>query len=198
MKAEKVVIALGIFLVAGCHQKQDKLPAPYENEVAQLQTADDKRMYLEQIFEDDQNVRNPKEETAIISKYGYGSTEHRALADAQMQQDEINLLKIEAYLEKHGYPDKSMGEYATTVPWVVIHHSAHYEARAQHFATVYAAYLKGDIKDGAISLYLGRMYEMKHGERLNMEGSYKTEDHINVMIEALYLEDQKLEAQERL
>ena len=63
---------------------------------------------------------------------------------------------------------------------------------------VYEAYLKGDIDDGAISFYLGRMYEMKNGERLRMESPYKSEDEINKLIEELNLEEKQANAQQRL
>jgi hypothetical protein len=56
---------------------------------------------------------------------------------------------------------------------------------------VYEAYLNGDIDDGAISFYLGRMYQKRYGERLKMESPYKAEDEINQLIKYLDLEEKK-------
>ena len=53
----------------------------------------------------------------------------------------------------------------------------------------------GIIDYGAISLYLGRMYEMKYGERLEMESPYKGEDEINQLVKALDLEKMKANAE---
>jgi molybdopterin synthase catalytic subunit len=80
----------------------------------------------------------------------------------------------------------------------VIHHAQDYETRERNFEKVYEAYLKGDIDDGAISFYLGRMYEMKNGERLRMESPYRAEDEINQLIKELNLEKKKANAQQRI
>jgi thymidylate synthase len=198
MITAKTLCLYTLILIMGCNQVVDNSSADFENEINQLETFQDKKVYLEKIFEDDQNVRDGKKEAEVISRYGYGSNEHKALAEEQWAQDEINLQKIEAYLKKHGYPGKEMGELATTAPWVVIHHAQEYDTRERHFEIIYEAYLKGDIKDGSISLFLGRMYEMKNGERLKMEGSYKSEDQINLLIKELNLEDKKANVQQRI
>jgi len=72
-----------------------------------------------------------------------------------------------------GYPSKEMGQMAVNTPWMVIHKAQGYEPRKRNFDKVYEAYLKGDINDGAISFYLGRMYQIKKGERFRMESPYE-------------------------
>lgn len=198
MKVGTILYMLTLILIFGCNQRTENNAYDFANEINQLETFQDKKIYLENIFEDDQKVRNGKKEAEIISKYGYRSDEHKKLAEEQWRQDEINLQKIEAYLKKHGYPEKEMGELATTAPWVVIHHSQEYHTREKYFEIIYEAYLKGDIDDGAISFYLGRMYEMKNGERIKIEGSYKTDDQINILIQELNLEDRKANAQQSI
>jgi hypothetical protein len=63
---------------------------------------------LENIFELDQSVRDGKKEAELIRDYGYNSKEHMDYINEQWRQDEINLIKIEAYLQKHGYPEKEI------------------------------------------------------------------------------------------
>lgn len=104
------------------------------------------------------------------------------------QQDAINLAKIEGYFNTYGYPKKEMGEIATMVPWLVIHHAQGYEPRERNFEILYKAYLKGTIDVDAISFYLGRMHEIKFGNRHRMENPYKLEDEVNQLIEKLGLD----------
>ncbi|HKK73912.1 MAG TPA: acyl-CoA synthetase [Saprospiraceae bacterium] len=51
-------------------------------------------------------------------------------------------------------------------------------AQVKHFPTIYQAYLSVDIEEGAMSFYLGRMHEMKFGERLEMESPFWPEEQI--------------------
>ena len=69
-------------------------------------------------------------------KYGKDSEEHMEYVKAQWRQDEINLIKIEKYLEIHGYPEKELGGQATTAPWMVIHHVQGYEVRERNFEKI--------------------------------------------------------------
>jgi hypothetical protein len=105
------------------------------------------------------------------------------------QQDILNLFKIEYYLEVHGYPKKEMGEMATTAPWMVIHHAQSYETRERNFRIIHDAYLNGSIDIDALSFFLGRMYEMKFGERHRMENPYRMEDEVVQLMGKLNLTD---------
>lgn len=199
MKIRKIILAIIVISIFGCNgevnQSGEQLKE-IENEIRKLETTNAKKIYLEQILEEDQAVRDGEKSADLMLKYGKDSEEYMEYLKAQWKQDEINLIKIEKYLEIHGYPEKEMGDMATTTPWMVIHHSQGYETRERNFEKVYEAYLKGDIDDGAISFYLGRMYEMKNGERLRMESPYRAEDEINQLIKELNLEKKKANAQQ--
>ena len=59
-----------------------------------------------------------------------------------------------------------------------------------------SGYLDGNIDDGAMSFYLGRMYEMKNNRtRLQMENPYTAEEQINKLIKELGLEERKMKVQ---
>ncbi|MEM1216701.1 MAG: hypothetical protein AAGJ82_13490 [Bacteroidota bacterium] len=156
MKIEKFILILSSILLLGCSDNLSEEYSNIETEIIELGTEEEKKRYLENILKDDQKVRGSKGQDLML-QYGKDSKEHMDYVKAQWKMDEINLWKVEKYLEIHGYPSKALGDNATTCPWMVIHHAQGYDTRERNFETVYKAYLKGDIDDGAISFYLGRM-----------------------------------------
>ena len=202
MKIGKAIITFTIISLFGCngqeHQNDGKANE-IQNEILQLETANSKKIYLENILKDDQALRNGEKSAELILKYGKDSKEHMEYVKAQWKQDEINLRKIEAYLKKYGYPKKNeLGKDAAIAPWIVIHHSTDTEIRNRNFKILYQAYLTGDIDDNAMSMYLGRTYEFTFKERFRMESPYKSEDEINLLIEILNLDEEKANSQSHL
>jgi coenzyme F420-reducing hydrogenase alpha subunit len=192
MKILKTLMVLSLVSILACDKKSDisdEQINQIQKEIEQLFTFEEKKIYLEKILEDDQNVRDDSD---LVLQHGLDSPEYIEFINAQWKQDEINLVKVETYLEIHGYPSKEIGDMATTAPWMVIHHAQGYEARERNFKVIYEAYLKDDITDGAISFYLGRMYDIKYGERLKMKSPYKPEDEINLLINKLNLKKKKI------
>lgn len=194
MKIEKVICLLFIIVLLGCKESEKNEYAEFEEEIKALESDQSKKAYLEKVLEDDQKVRGTKGQE-IMMKYGKDSKEEKDYIKAQWEMDDLNLFKVEKYMEIHGYPKKELGESATTAPWMVIHHSRHYDARERNFEKVYEGYLKGDIDDGAISFYLGRMYNMKNNKWIEIESPFKPEDEINLLIKELGLEDKKIKVQ---
>lgn len=194
MKIEKYLLLLFLILLNGCLEIGI---SNIESEIIKLETDDDKKQYLEKILEEDQKVRGSKGQELML-KHGEDSKEYMDYVKIQSTMDETNLMKVEKYLEIHGYPDKILGEYATTAPWMVIHHAQGYDARDRNFETVYEAYLTGDIDDGAVSFYLGRMYNIKYGKSFSMESPFKAEDEINRLIIELNLEEKQANVHQRL
>ena len=183
-------LLLLLFFVAfiSCKESsvEENIVDDIRQEVRGLTSDDAKRNYLEKILEDDQRVRGSEGQQLALA-YGADSEQHMNWVDTQIAMDDDNLHKIETYFDIHGYPSAALGADASTAPWIVIHHAQDYEARERNFATVYGAYQNGDIDDGAVSFYLGRMYRMKFGEGHTMENPYMPEDEIDFLIEALEL-----------
>lgn len=170
---------------------------PIHIELPLLETLNDKQLYLEGILEDDQKVRGEKG-ALIILKYGSGSKEDWEYINAQWKQDSINLIKIEQYLGKHGYPSKEeLGKDAALIPWLVVHHAKAIEPRYNHFEELYKAYLLGDVNETQMSLYLGRFYEKLKGARFNMESPYTYEDEIHLLIKHIGLEERRREVMQK-
>lgn len=182
----KYIFLFLITSVIACTQQPTSKTNHIESELKMLTTDKLKKEYLEQIFVDDQKVRGSEGQELMI-KYGKNSIEHNDYINRQIRQDSINLEKTEKYLMMHGYPNKSFGDRATTTPWVVIHHSQRLDSRRRNFKIIYEAYLDDKIDDNDISFYLGRMYQMKFGERLRMRRPYKSQDEIDKLISELDL-----------
>ncbi len=188
---------LSLFLI-GCKEEIKIDYAIIEKEIEVVITIDDKRNYLELIFKDDQKVRG-NHGAEIMIKHGKNSKEYNEYVITQITQDAINLVKVEKYFEKFGHPIiKEVGEIAAIAPWTVIHHAQTYQERERNFEFLYKAYLKGNLDDGAISMLLGRMYEMKNWKRFQMENPYTSEDEINALIKKLNLEKKKVNAQKSI
>jgi hypothetical protein len=107
--------------------------------VARLQTklAEQEKKYdhklkaqLEQIYDDDQNLRN--QFVAITQKSGYESEEVKALRKQIVEKDAINFKAVEAILAEHGWlGPKQVGSKATGALFLVIQH-ADEEARRKY------------------------------------------------------------------
>ena len=195
MKLLKLLCGIYLLTIIGCSEKFTHEYAEIYKEIEDLDSKEDKKSYLELIFEQDQNVRG-SEGSEIMLKSGRDSKEYREYIQTQLDQDALNLVNIESYLSYYGHPKKSeLGDIAAIAPWTVIHHAQGYKVRERNFEILYKAYLQGDIDDGAISLFLGRMYELKNRKRFRMENPYKSEDEINQLIEELGLEEEKASAE---
>ena len=188
----KYIFILIMTIAAACTQPTATPTHHVDSELKTLTTDPLKKQYLEQILVADQSVRG-SEGQELMLQYGKNSTEYNDYIGRQLRQDSVNLEKVENYLSMYGYPDRLLGDKATTTPWMIIHHSQGYETRSRNFKIIYEAYLDDKIDDGAISFYLGRMYQMKFGERLRMKSPYKSQDEIDKLISELGLVQMKQE-----
>lgn len=195
MKIIQFILGIVLIVSLGCQQTSTNDYTDIDKEIDGLETVEAKKQFMEKIMEDDQKVRTP-EGQQLKRKHGENSKEYLEYTERQSKQDKINLIKIEKYFKKYGHPKRSEVGEAVDAPWMVIHHADYYEDRERNFEYVYSAYLSGDIDDGAMSFYLGRMYQYKHnGQRLKMKSPYMPEDEINQLIKELNLEEKKANVQ---
>lgn len=191
MQFKLTCFILIICCIFSCKEKPISQTELIERELNALTTNDLKRAWLEAISAEDQKMRQGQS-AEIMLKHGSKSKEMRIYTDSMNALDELNLLKIESYLKKYGHPKKSeLGKRVVEVPWMVIHHANTYDDRERNFGVIYQAFLDGEIDDGALAFYLGRMFQMKNGYRFEMKSPYKGIDEINQLIEKLGLETPK-------
>jgi len=172
--------------MASCAADESAHQSQLTDQILDLDTADKKSEYLAAILRDDQMVRS-EDDGAIILTHGQDSPEYQEYITTQKEMDKRNLDKVEAYLSVHGYPSRELGSEANRAPWLVIHHAQGYAARERNFPLLYQTYLDGQLDEGALAFYLGRMHHMKYGKMLRMDGAFTAENQIDTLIELLSL-----------
>ncbi len=161
-----LVLIFSCFLIQCTNIASD----PITEELMNLNSPIDKKDYLEKIYKDHNGLtKNMPPNIA-----------------------EINQNKIGAYLELFGYPEQAfVGEIAAKTPWLVIHDNNTQDRtaiRTKYFPFLFKGFLKGDIKDEEMSLFLNRFYEYKFGERLKSKNLSGTKNEIMTLISLLKLE----------
>ena len=177
------------FLLALTNCTEPKVVDPVYAEIDALEAGEAHWKYLEQLFQDDQELRQGQS-SQLMLQYGKESPEFQAFQEQFNARDALNLKKTEYYLKQYGYPTvEEVGELAAAAMWAVIHHADDLDARRRNFPALYKAYQDGAIDDAAFSMYLNRTYEQQFGERLTLEGSFREEQRIDTLIRALKLPD---------
>jgi len=187
MKKIKRYLCAILIIIIGCDQHSNsKTSIATIDEVDSLNSEDQKKVFLEKIYKQDQKVRNDLNEIEI--KYGYDSNERKEAIRQSIKVDKQNLQKIELYLEKYGHPSiEKHGEYASRAPWLVIHHSANLESKKKIFTYLYSAYKNEDLKPGSFSFYLERFHRIKFGNRFTLPNPYREDQLIDSLIKRLDL-----------
>ena len=171
-----------------CLEVDKKEAVDVNREIAALKTTEDQVKYLESIFKSDQEIRNG-ESSEILLEYGEDSEELQAFYQRMDSIDDLNLHRIDNYLERFGYPEiDSFSQNANLAPWLVIHHQSQAQIRKEYFTILKQAYDAENISSTQFEIYLGRTYQMLHGKYPASEGSYKPEEKIKWLIEEMGLE----------
>ena len=175
---------LFIALLTSCQRNMYK---SIDNELSRLTNNTDKRKYLENLFSEDQAIRNGQLDS-IAELHTINSKEWMAFYKHSNEVDSIHLIKIERYLNKFGYPSRTeLGDIANCTPWVIIHHSNGVNERRRNFNNLYSAYVKGELKRLDFLGYLERLYWYEHDSHCqNIEGKSEI-DKIEILIQILQL-----------
>ena len=181
-----------LFSILSLFTCQTPEPSLQDKIAAEVETLTDKyvqRAFLEKIGTADQAVRD--QESAINQKYGYDSKEHQQAVQAMMDTDERNLAKIEAYILKHGYPNKiDHGNKAFYAPWIVMHHAPKESGtRRRNFKYLYEYYKKDMLEPDRLTFFLARMYNQEFGKRIRWNGPFTVQQELDSMINALGLRE---------
>lgn len=188
MILNRLILIIFLATSISCQREVTTKPVNVEEETAALKSDADREKYLEAIFASDQNIRNG-EDSEILLQYGEDSEELRAFYRRMDSIDNLNFQRVEAYLEKFGYPHiDSVSQNANLTPWLVIHHSTDVQSRKSNFKVLNEAYRSGNLNSNQFDLYLGRTYQLINGEYPKTEGAYIPEEKINRLIKELNLE----------
>ncbi|MEM9546156.1 MAG: hypothetical protein AAGA77_09285 [Bacteroidota bacterium] len=180
-----------LFLIVSCHHitvsKEEK--AAVKLEVENILSKADQQAYLEYLFNEDQRLRQGQSADLTI-KYGFSSKEHKEFIRKQQKLDVINFMRVEAYLEKFGYPKKDdFSTLANTAIWAVVEHSISYKSMKRVFPILYKAYQEGDMEASGLEWLLQSMHELKYGNKADRDSSqpYRAEEEIERLINKLKL-----------
>lgn len=117
---------------------------------------------LEQIFEDDQRVR--KEIPVISEKYGWESKEMKSHFKTMGVVDSINVIKVKAIIDKHGWLGKDViGGRGNATLFLVIQHSD-LQTREKYLSIMREAVKNGNAKADHLALLEDRA-ALEHGKR---------------------------------
>ena len=180
-----VYIFLLVCLNIGCNKDASSYSMEY---VMNLKTEEAQRIFLEEIYNSDQNVR--KDNIKIEQQYGYDSPQVKASRDQMINADNENLAKIVAYLNNYPHPKTAThGETAARTPWIVFHHTTDLEIRDKYFKILHEAYENGDLSASSLSLYLYRTHSFKFNESFRMPSPYREEQYVDSLIQKLGLKE---------
>ena len=149
------------------------------------------RAYLKELLADDQHLRQGQD-AALWAEHGYASAQADSFRTLFMARDRINFAKANYYVERYGYPDPNrVGVVAARAPWLVFHHT-HYPAyQRTNFDSLSAAYRRGWIDDDQLTLYLGRAYRDRFGDRHEMPNPYTPQREVELLIKKLGWEEER-------
>jgi hypothetical protein len=110
---------------------------------------------LDTIFKDDQKYR--QDIMTLMQKYGDTAKQVLNMAMKMRHNDSIDLIKIEAILDKYGWPSpKLVGEAGCGTVWVVIQHSD-LKTQERYLPMMRDAVKKGDAKASDLALLIDRI-----------------------------------------
>jgi hypothetical protein len=191
MRIRIIFLILGLITLIGCDKVEERKPVNVNHEIADLKSSSDQEKYLEYIYESDQEIRDGRS-SEIVLKYGTNSSEYQNFVYLMDSIDQLNLKRIDLYLNTFGYPSKdSVSNRALSAPWIVVHHSTDIQERKRFFPVFQKAYENQNINSDQFELYLGRTYQFEFGKYPSSEGAYHITDKINRLIKELNLDKKR-------
>ncbi|MEO9953228.1 membrane lipoprotein lipid attachment site-containing protein [Nonlabens sp.] len=175
---KKVIYALVLLVTLSSCQKKERAQTFIGEE---LKTMEDRKAFLQKVFESDQEVREGLSETELSEKEYY---------DRMNKADDVNLSKIKWYLDNYDYPSKKVfNESQSMIPALVVHHSFEPNIRRKMYPKFKKAYDVNNLDSDFFALYLGRLFEIENDTYFRMQSPYSIEDQITTLIDTLKLEN---------
>jgi hypothetical protein len=120
------------------------------------------RAELEEMFETDQSHR--REVIELEKKHGRDSKEVKEAWAKQKAIDAHNIRRLEAIVEKHGWPGSTLfGNKAATAAFLILQHSE-ISYQKKHLARVREAAAKGEVRASSLALLEDRV-RLREGQK---------------------------------
>lgn len=185
---QKVYILFALcWLCHGNNDAQNMLDM-FIPELIELNSVGKKEIFLSQINDLDQKVRNDKTD---CEKNKYGSLDCAELGLSMHKTDLENLAKITIYLRLYGYPSLvDFSEKAANTPWLVLHHNVGVAQNIdKEFAPILVkAFRNDDVSITNIHWYLKRYYLTYFGKKYERTTQNSEEEDIEELIRVLKVE----------
>ena len=131
--------------------------------IAQMNDKGEQQVFLSAILETDKRVRHI--EDSVMLADGWRSQSHLDAISQMYSVDSINSLKIDRYLDVHGYPDEEdFEDRLRMTPWIILVHSRNEDIRRKHLSTFYGAYKDGNLETRRLILFLEDEYQKVFGK----------------------------------
>jgi len=169
-----------IFFMA-CKSDSSASFQTYNSEVAQLQTLEDKEIYLTNIYSI--YVEQTKQSDQVMDIFGLNSDEHIRQKEIYVEIVKKSEGQIKAFLNTYGYPSlMKLGRKAAFAPWVITYRSNDIEYKKSNFKYLYDAYVFGDTDDELFLVYLTDLYYRINKLDYNPPKSESTKESIESMM----------------
>jgi len=181
------VVSCLLLVHTGCNSDGQPSREAVLSEVAELESIDDKRLYLESILEQLQALQF-EEESLLFSNADEATLKDFYKRKAAIQ--ETNATKISAYFDNYGYPSRSeLGQYAAFAPYAVIYYSDEAEPiDTAQFRYFYGAYTFGDIPEDMFLAYLLAYYRTIKSEDYREDPTLSAQESIYNVLDTLDIE----------
>ncbi len=154
----RTILIVSIFFLSSCAIPSG-VNKSYYKEIKKLKGDEAHISFLEETFDQDQKYRKSKK---MIQEN----------LQALYKQDQINLEKVEIYLQRYGYPSfEKYGKKASSAPWYVLQHAKTLQPRTRNFKYIYSGWKEGDVFDWMMYHFLLRYYKFQHDELPKISGS---------------------------
>jgi len=161
-----------IFQLFACKSEEKIISERIAAEVSSLQSIEEKRVFLETIFQD--HVDNRLAETVIWNRdgrgpNGKGSVEYQEKIKSNRAEDLILAEKLHVYLNTFGYPSiMKMGRKASIIPIAHMTYIDDDQMLADNFTYFYDAYKFHDITSDVFYEYLYNLNNLSWKERTEL------------------------------
>jgi hypothetical protein len=123
-----------------------------------------KNLFLEHIFDSDQQVRDMWSQADLI--YETDKISYNKIIKFVAETDSLNQVLIDKYLELYPF-QYALSEKANYTPYLVIHHSSDLKFRFKYFNFLKTCYYKGKLDENSMLFYLCRTLEIKNNKFKN-------------------------------
>ncbi len=147
-----------------------------------LKSNDDKKEYLEAIFE--KHIDNRMSETQAWNTYGRNSDEYIELKSNNRADDLVLADKISAYLNTYGYPSiMKVGQKSAVIPIAHITYLDDKDLLEKNFNYFYDAFVFNDITEDLFFEYLINLLDVSWDERRTMFREYNQTEIVEILLE---------------